>query len=139
MSTPVTTKPSSIASRLRSFRVVYAALTVQSSEAVSELDQREAAALAASRTPAGEPALDALEGGDYQRIFRHLASELAATKDQMTAANSVHLGQLARIVELRERRDGSKAALSSRFLKIRQTLSLSPIVDGLGLRADQVR
>ncbi len=121
MSTPVTTKPSSIASRLWSFGVVHAALAVQSTEAVHELEGREAAAPAAGRTAAGEPTFHALEGGEYERIFGHLASELEAAKDRMISTNSAHLDQLARIVELRERRDGLRDALAGRFLKVRRT------------------
>ena len=39
----------------------------------------------------------------------------------MISANTAHLGQLARIVELQEQRDGMKSALSRRFRKVRHT------------------
>ncbi len=121
MPTPVTTKPASIASRLKSFGAVHAALNTQSTEAVTELGHRQAATLAGGRTGTGEPALLAVESGDYQRVFAHLAGELEGAKDQMISANSAHLGQLARIVELKARRAGLTGALSGRFLKVRNT------------------
>ena len=52
MSTPITTKPSSIASRLKSFGVVHAALTTHSGEATGVLARRKAAARAARRRSA---------------------------------------------------------------------------------------
>ena len=62
--TPVTTKPSSIASRLRSFGVVHAALSIQSAEAAKELDQRRGSALAACRALADEALADEDPGTD---------------------------------------------------------------------------
>jgi len=120
MSTPITTKPSSIASRLKSYGVVHAALTVHSGEAVSELARRKAATLAAGR-PADEPVLQAAEDTSYREFFTHLAGELEAAKAQMIAANTTHLGQLARIVDLKGRRDGLTGTLSGRFFKARHT------------------
>ncbi len=101
MATPTTTRPSSIASRLKSFGVVHAALRVQSGEAVSELDRRKAG------------------GASYRETFAHLAAELSAAKADMVSANSSHLGRLAEVVDLRQRRDALKGALYSRFGKVR--------------------
>ena len=122
MSTPVTTKPSSFASRLRSFGVVHAALTIQSGKASKELDQRRGAALAACRALAEEPAAQKMEHAGYHEIFAHLAAELTEAKDAMISANTVHLGQLALIVDLKERRGELMSALFGRFLKARHTL-----------------
>ena len=108
MTTPTTTRPSSIASRLRSFGAVCAALRVQSGKAVNELDRRQAAAL------------EGIGDAGYRAIFAHLAAELSAAKAEMISANSIHLGRLAQVVELRKRRDDLTGALYSRFVKVRQ-------------------
>ena len=121
MTTPTTTKPSSIASRLRSFGVVLAALRVQSGEAVSDLDRRKAATLPRGRRSADDSALDRIGDASYREIFAHLADELSVAKAAMISANSSHLGRLAQVVELQERRDDLKRALYSRFVKLRRT------------------
>ena len=120
--TPVTTKPTSFTTRLRSYGVVHAALAIQSSGASEELDQRQRLALAATRALADEPAAQITEPAGYQEIFVHLADELTAAKDSMISANTVHLGQLALIVDLKERRDELKGTLFNRFLKARHTI-----------------
>ncbi len=56
MAKPTTTRPGSIASRLKSFGIFHAALRIQSGEAVSELDRRKAAALARDKRSAGDSA-----------------------------------------------------------------------------------
>ena len=81
--TPVTTKPSSITSRLRSCGVVHAALSIQSDGATKELDERQRLLLVANQALADE----ATPAG-YREIFVHLAVELAAAKDGMISANS---------------------------------------------------
>ena len=121
MKTPITTKPSSMASRLKSFGVVHAALTIQSGLAVNELAYRQAAALAACRAGADEPTLHDMEGTGYHEIFSHLAGELETAKVEMISANSSHLGQLALIVDLKERRENLTDVLSGRFFKARHT------------------
>ena len=121
IATPVTTKPSSIASRLRSFGAVYAALTIQSGEAADELALRKAAALAAGLEPGAEPNLRPEADTGYHEFFTHLARELEMAKTEMISANSTHLGQLARIVDLKSRRDGQTGNLSGRFFKTRHT------------------
>jgi hypothetical protein len=120
IATPVTTKPSSIASRLRSYGVVYAALTTQSPEATTVLAARRATMLAAD-SPADEPVLDASEDTTYRELFDHLAHELEMAKTGMISANSTHLGQLAQIVDLKSQRDGQTGNLSGRFFKTRHT------------------
>ena len=119
---PVTTKPSSINSRLKSFGVFHAALGTQSSGASEELDQRRRLTLAANLALADEPAAQITEPASYQEIFAHLAAELTEAKDGMISANTAHLGQLARIVDLKERRDELNLTLFSRFLKARHTV-----------------
>lgn len=96
---PVTTKPSSIASRLKSFGALHAALTMPS----------------AGPATAG-PVLDAT----YRELFAHGAAELGMAKAEMISANTAHLGQLARIVDLKARRDRLTDALYSRFVKVRR-------------------
>ncbi len=59
---------------------------------------------------------------DYQGVFDNLGTELRAAKQGMVAANTVHLGQLARIVALQERRTDLKQGLFSRFSKARHGL-----------------
>ncbi len=119
--TPVTTKISSIASRLRSFGVVHAALSIQSDGASKELDQRQKLALVATQALADEPTVPITAPAGYLEIFAHLAAELVAAKEGMISANTVHLGQLALIVDLKERRDALTSALFSRFFKARRT------------------
>ena len=121
MTTPTTTQPSSITSRLKSFGVVHAALRVQSGEAVSELDRRKAAVRARGRRSAGDSAFDHIGDAGYRQIFAHLAAELSSAKAGMTSANSIHLGRLAQVVELQGRRDALKGALYDRFVKVRRT------------------
>lgn len=58
----------------------------------------------------------------YREVFAHLAVELAGVKDGMISANTVHLGQLALIVDFKERRDDRNSTLFRRFLKARHTL-----------------
>ncbi len=116
MTTPITTKPSSIASRLKSFGVVHAALTTHSGEAVDTLAQRKAP-LAAGRA-ADEPVTGATTS-DWE-IFALLAGDLEMAKAGMISANTVHLGQLALIVDLKERRDGLTGTLFNRFSKARR-------------------
>ncbi len=117
MSTPVTTKPSSITSRLKSFGVVYAALTTHSGEATGLLARR-GAALAASR--ADEPVLDVAGDTSYNQLFALLAGDLEAAKTEMISANTAHLGQLALIVELKARRKALTGTLFSKFSKSRR-------------------
>ncbi len=121
MTTPVTTQPSSIASRLKSFGVVHAALRVQSGEAVGELDPRKATTLARGRRSAGDSAIRRIGDASYRQVFAHLVAELEVAKAEMISANSSHLGRLAQVVELQGRRDDLKRALYSRFVKVRQT------------------
>ncbi len=113
MPTPITTKPSSFASRLKSFGVVHAALTTHSGKAVHELAQRQAA-LAACRA-ADEPVLDATADTSTWEFLALLAGDLEGAKAGMVSANAAHLGQLALIVELKERRDSLTRNLFSRF------------------------
>lgn len=120
--TPITTKPSSITSRLKSYGVVHAALGTQSSGASVELDQRRKLTLAANRALADESAAQITESANYHEIFAHLAAELTEAKDGMISANTTHLGQLAFIVDLKERRDELNNNLFSRFLKARHTV-----------------
>ncbi|MCP3958042.1 MAG: hypothetical protein GY719_09335 [bacterium] len=120
MATPTTTRPGSIASRLRSFGVVHAALRVQSGEGVSELDRRKARALAGGRRPASDSAFEGSGGAGYLEAFAHLSAELSAAKAKMVSANSIHLGRLAEVVGLQQRRDDLKGALYSRFVKVRR-------------------
>ena len=120
MPTPITTKPSSIASRLKSFGVVHAALTTHSSEATGVLARRKAAARAARQTM-DESVLEATEDNTYRELFSHLADELEVAKTEMISANTTHLGQLALIVDLKERRDGLTGILYSKFSKTRRT------------------
>ena len=121
MSIPVTTKPSSFTSRLRSYGVVHAALSIQSGGASKELDQRRTAVLAACQALADEPTAHKMEHAGYTEIFGHLAAELQTAKDAMVSANTVHLGQLALIVDFKERRGNLTDTLFSRFLKARYT------------------
>lgn len=121
MSTPTTTKPSSIASRKKSFGVVHAALTIHSDEAVSVLGQRRVAPVTADQPAAEEAALRNVEDRSYQEIFAHLADELATAKEDMITANTAHLHQLALIVDLKGRRDTQADTLLDRFLKARHT------------------
>ncbi len=121
ITSPVTTKPSSIASRLRSFGVVYAALMIQSGEAADELALRKAAALATGLEPGDEPNLQPEEDTTYHELFAHLAGELTMAKTEMLSANSTHLGQLAHIVDLKSQRDGQTGSLSGKFFKARHT------------------
>ncbi len=103
MSTPTTTKPSSFASRKKSYGAVHAALTIHSREAVNVLGQRN------------------VEDTSYQEIFAHLADELETARDDMISANTAHLHQLALIVDLKQRRDALTDTLLDRFLKTRHT------------------
>ncbi len=120
MSTPITTKPSSIASRKKSFGVVHAALTIHSGEAVNVLGQRRVATI--SGQPASEEAaLRNVEDTSYREIFAHLADELKTAKEDMISANTGHLRQLALIVDLKRRRDAQTGTLLDRFLKARHT------------------
>ncbi len=121
MSTPTTTKPSSFASRLKAFGVVFAALTTHSGQATNLLARRQAAVLAAGRETTPEPVLEAGEDATYRPLFDHLAGELKTAKDEMISANADHLGQLARIIDLKGRRDALTGTLSGRFFKARHT------------------
>ncbi len=118
MKTPVRTKNSSIAYRLRSFSVVDAALYTQSGEAVAFLNSHYAPPTGGdgSADPAGTIVVD------YQGVFTNLGTELRAAKDGMVAANTVHLGQLARIVDLQKQRTNLKQGLFDRFFKVRHGL-----------------
>ncbi len=121
MSTPITTKPSSIASRKKSFGVVHAALTIHSGEAVNVLGQRRVATIPAGQPAAEEAVLRNVEDKSYQEIFTHLADELKTAKEDMISANTAHLRQLALIVDLKQRRDSQSDTLLDRFLKARHT------------------
>ncbi len=119
MKLPIRTKSSSIAFRLRSFGVVDAALNTQTGEPVAILNGRYAP------PPAGDDAPANREGGiivDYQGVFANLGTDLRAVQQAMVAANTAHLGQLARIVALQERRSSLTQGLFSRFLKARHGL-----------------
>ena len=121
MSTPTTTKPSSIASRKKSFGIVHAALTIHSDEAVTVLVQRRVATITADPPAEEESVLRNVEDTSYQEIFAHLADELATAKEDMITANTAHLRQLALIVDLKGRRDAQTGTLLDRFLKARHT------------------
>ncbi len=119
MKLPVRTKSSSIAFRSRSFSVVDAAFETQADEAIAILNRRYAP------PPDGGDAPANLEGEvivDYTGVFDNLGSELRTAHQGMVAANTVHLGQLAQIVALQERRSSLTEGLFGRFLKARHGL-----------------
>ncbi len=118
MKLPVRTKSSSIAFRSKSFSVVDAARATQGDQAITILNRRYA-------PPGGDDGPVNNEGGiivDYAGVFANLGTELRSAHQGMVAANTVHLGQLARIVALKERRASLTKGLITRFLRVRHGL-----------------
>ena len=59
---------------------------------------------------------------DYQHFFDNLQTELEQARRAIVTANTAHVGQLARIVALKEGRKELKSSLFSRFYKVRHGL-----------------
>ncbi len=113
---PVTTKPGSIASRERTFRVVNATLGTQTGQAAEILNGRFAP---------GTPIEGAPEGAqlaDYRVVFTDLGGELGKARQEMHAANTAHLGQLAMVVDLQKQRQELFEQLFARYSKVRHGL-----------------
>ena len=119
MKLPIRTKNTSIAFRRRTFGVVDAALNTpaQAGEAAEILNARYAPPDGADAPPA-----DGVIAVDHHGVFANFGTELRSAHEGMVAANTAHVGQLARIVALQEQRDALSKGLLSRFLKARHGL-----------------
>ncbi|MCP3959379.1 MAG: hypothetical protein GY719_16135 [bacterium] len=109
MKTPQRTEDRTLAGKLRSYDVVSAAIKTHGGQAADILN-------ADRSTPEGEPVLD------YRPVVADLGDRLDVAQQQMLAANTPHLGQLARVVELQDRRDEIKKQLLAAFTPARHTL-----------------
>ncbi|MCP3963965.1 MAG: hypothetical protein GY719_39535 [bacterium] len=109
MKTPLRTEDRTLAAKLRSYDVVSAAIRTHGGQAADVLNGDQT-------TPEGEPAKD------YRPIFTDLGDRLDVAQEGMLEANSTHLGQLARVSELRTRRDEIKEQLLAAFTPARHTL-----------------
>ena len=109
MKTPQRTEDRTLAGKLRSYDVVSAAIGTHGGQAADILNADQA-------TPEGQPALD------YRPVVADLGARLDLAKQRMIAANKTHLGQLARVVELQDRRDGNKKQLLAAFTPARHLL-----------------
>ena len=109
MTTPQRTEDRTLAAKLRSYDVVAAAIRTHGGHAAETLNGDPA-------TPEGESAKD------YRPVFSDLGDRLDAVREAMLAANSTHLGQLARVADLMARRDDLKNQLLKAFTPARHTL-----------------
>ncbi len=111
MKNPIKTLDRTIAARTRAFTVVSAAIRAPGAEAGDILNARYAPA-----SPDGPPA------ADYHQVLADLGGDLTAAHQVMLAVNTSHQGQLARLVELGERRDQLTGGLFDHFIKVRHSL-----------------
>lgn len=122
MYNPIKTKRRSIAFRERTYRVVDATLVTHTEEAADILNRRWAPDPAISEHVARHSRANETQVTDYRAVFADLGHELQQARREMLLANTVHLGQLAVIVDLQKRRDGLFEGLFSRYFKARHTL-----------------
>ncbi len=111
MKDPIKTEDRTIATRMRSYDVVTAAIRAHGGDAAGILGVRYA--------PASEGAPPA---ADYNLVLANLGAGLTASYQEMLAVNTGHQGQLARIVALAERRDALTSSLFDHFIKVRHSL-----------------
>ncbi|MCP3961565.1 MAG: hypothetical protein GY719_27300 [bacterium] len=110
MKTPNRTRDRTFAGKLRAYDVVSAAIDTHGGQAADVLNPDTGTAVE------GEPALD------YRPIFTDLGNRLETAKEEMLTANATHLGQLARVAELKARRSGVRDELFAAFTPARSTL-----------------
>ena len=111
MNNPIKTEDRTIATRMRAFNVVSAAIRTPGTAVGEILNDRYAPA-----SPDGPPAVD------YNRVLADLGGDLATIHQGMLVANTHHQGQLARLVELGNRRDALAGGLFDHFIKVRHSL-----------------
>ena len=116
MYNPIKTKPTSLAFRERTFRIVHAAAeSPKAGEAAVILNQRFA-------PPQAIEDDEGQSAADYRFVFGDLSAELKRVREAMHAANKTHLGQLALIVDLQKRRDNLNDQLFNHYFKARHSL-----------------
>lgn len=110
MKTPQNTQDRTFAAKLRSYDVVSAAIQTHGGGAADVLNGRRSGAVAGR------------EAFDYRLVFGDLGAKLASAKQEMLSANAIHLGQLAKVSDLQQRRDELKDELLAKFTPTRHTL-----------------
>lgn len=107
MKKPIKTEDRTIATRMRSFDAVDAAIRAPGLEAADVLNARYA---------------EDASTVDYHQFFANLGKDLTGSHWKMLTANTVHQGNLARIVELAARRDRFSERLFEAFIQARHVL-----------------
>ncbi len=110
MKRPIKTLDRTIAGRMRSYDVVTAAIRATGVDAAGILETRYPS------VPEGPPA------ANYHRVLTDLNGELGDAFQRMLAVNTIHQGQLAKVVELAGQRDDLTGGLVEHFVQVRHSL-----------------